>query len=137
MAGIKFPDLVPSSRRYKPGKRPETVFESQDGAVTFIRFGHKRVDSELQMEFRNIQDTDAASIIRVYNQTEEEDDSWIYFPFGMNNALGGMEQDLDDMVENGQGTLRYRFDGPPQVTSVYPGVSTVSCKFIGRLFGVA
>ena len=134
MAAIKFPDLVPSSRSYRPGQRPETTFQSQDGAVSFIRFGHWRVDSELQMEFRNLRDEWAAEIIDVYNQSQAEDDSWIFFPFTDKNALSGMHSALLPKIENGSGILRYRFDGPPQLTSVYPGITTVSCQFIGRLY---
>ena len=134
MAAIKFPDLVPSSRSYRPGQRPETTFQSQDGAVSFIRFGHWRVDSELQMEFRNLRDEWAEEILDVYNRTQDEEDSWIYFPFTKKSGLGGIDSGLQEKIENGQGTLRYRFDGPPQLTSVFPGVTTVSCRFIGRLF---
>jgi hypothetical protein len=31
--------------------------------------------------------------------------------------------------------LRYRFDGPPTVTSVRPGRSNVQCKFVACLDG--
>ena len=32
-------------------------------------------------------------------------------------------------------TLRYRFDGPPTLTSVKPGISNVQCKFVACLDG--
>ena len=36
-----FPQLTPSSRSYKPGKVPETVFASQNGSTTFVQFGNQ------------------------------------------------------------------------------------------------
>ena len=60
----------------------------------------------------------------------------IYVTFDIGHGLDGMKDGLRHMqIENGKGTLRYRYDGPPEVVSVYPGVSSVSCSFIGYLYG--
>ena len=129
--GILFPQLTPSRRKYTPGERPSTVFEAQNGATTVIEFGTQQVNAKLELEFRNITDDNAASIIANYNSVV--DDEWV--KFNSTRALGGMDSKLYDIVQKGDDKLRWRYDGPPEITSVYPGVSTVACKFVGYFYG--
>ena len=63
---IDFPEIVPSSRSYKPGKRVESQFKGQDGSTTFVQFGYIFVDAELQLQFKNIPDSKAAEILENY-----------------------------------------------------------------------
>ena len=126
-----FPKLIPSSRQYKPGKLPETVFEAQNGATTFVQFGNQFVNAELSMTFKNIQDDEAAQIIDHYHSVTEND--WVRFDG--DRGIGGLSQKLYNAYERGDGTLRWRYRNPPQVTSVYPGISTVACTFTGFFYG--
>lgn len=130
--GILFPQITPSSRSYKPGERPRTTFQAQNGAVTLVEFGTQQVNAELQLGFRNITDEVAAEIINHYNLIVE--DEWVRFDGA--RGLGGLGTNLYNAVEKGDDKLRWRYDGPPEITSVYPGVSTVSCRFIGYFYGV-
>ena len=132
MAARDFPDITPSSRSYRPGRQPETVFKAQNGASTVIAFGTRFVDAELDMEFKNISDQ-AANDILVHYQTVRNDD---FAVFGNDNSLGGMSRNLRASMQTGMELLRYRYKEPPRIESVYPGVSTVRCSFIGLLYGV-
>ena len=133
-----FPDIVPSSRSYKPGKRVESQFKGQDGSTTFVQFGYIFIDAELRLEFRNIHDNEAADILRYYYLVQGDD--WLAFDRNKNElpvgGWGGTSKDLFDVVKGGYTHLRWRFASPPQITSVYPGRSTVSCEFTGFLYGV-
>lgn len=131
MPARPFPTLTPTSRSYKPGRVPETVFTSQNGSSTFIQFGGAFVNAELSLTFANISDQDAADILQHYSSVVGDD----RVTFGDNKGFGGMGAKLQGKMEDGTGLLKYRYDGPPQVTSVYPGVSTVTCQFIGYLMG--
>lgn len=131
MPARPFPTLTPTARSYKPGRVPETVFTSQNGSSTFIQFGGAFVNAELSLTFANISDQDAADILQHYSSVVGDD----RVTFGDNKAFGGMGAKLQGKMEDGTGLLKYRYDGPPQVTSVYPGVSTVTCQFIGYLMG--
>lgn len=131
MANRPFPGLIPTSRSYTPGRVPETVFTAQNGSTTFVQFGGAFVNAELDMEFRNIRDVDAAAILAHYASVIADD--WV--TFSASHGLGGMTEALLAQVQDGRTLLRYRYDGPPKVTSVYPGVSTVQCSFIGYLYG--
>ena len=129
--GILFPQIQPSSRSYQPGERPRTVFQSQNGSTTLVEFGSQQVDAQLQLQFRNITDDKAASIINHYNSIVE--DEWVRFDGA--RGMGGMDTSLYNAVQKGDDKLRWRYDGPPEITSVYPGVSTVACKFVGYFYG--
>ena len=131
MPARPFPQLTPTGRSYKPGRIPETVFTSQNGASSFIQFGGAFVNAELSLTFANISDQDAADILQHYSSVVGDD----RVTFGDNKGFGGMGAKLQGKLEDGTGLLKYRYDGPPQVTSVYPGISTVTCQFIGYLMG--
>ena len=85
-----------------------------------------------QLTFTNISDQDAADILQHYSSVVGDD----RVTFGDNKGFGGMGAKLQGKLEDGTGLLKYRYDGPPQVTSVYPGISTVTCQFIGYLWAL-
>jgi len=131
--GLFFPELSPTSRRYKAPRYPETVFQAQNGAVTFIQFGQQQVNAELDLVFRNITDEDALLILKHYESIT--DNNWV--KFSNTRGLAGMDSDLSSHLPQGNDTkkLRWRYAGSPEITSVYPGISTVSCKFVGVFYG--
>jgi len=131
MAVRRFPALTPTGRKYTPGRLPETRFQSQNGAITFVQFGGYFVNAKLELTFENVRDEDAQAILVHYRSTVADD----YVTFDKNHGLGGMTDNLITQVDTGKDTLRYRYDGPPEVVSVFPGVSSVSCSFIGYLYG--
>ena len=139
---VPFPSelCAPTSRRYTPGELPKTTFRAQNGATSFVYFGREHVDARLELTYANIIDAQAAAIIRHYEDLIE--DQFVTFEGSITNVYRGMTGDvakpttLRGAVEDGLKTLRWKYDGPPQITSVYPGVSTVQCRFIGYLYGV-
>ena len=131
MTGRRFPELTPTGRSYKPGRVSETVFTGQNGSTTFVQFGGAFVNAELELEFRNIRDSDAAAVLAHYASVVGDD----YVTFNDNHGFGGIDSALQAQMADGKGMLRYRYDGPPEVVSVYPGISSVRCSFIGYLYG--
>ena len=131
MTTFAFPNLKPSSRSYEPGTYPQTEFQAQNGAKTIIRYGNRRFDSKLHLVFENIPDADAVSILQHYENVMYAWNDILFLP---NTAAAGADASLALYFrERGLSGLRYRYDGPPKVTSVYPGFSTVSCTFVGVL----
>ena len=133
---ITFPNIKPSSRSYTPGTYPQTEFVAQNGAKTVLRYGNKKVDAKLSLGFINITDAQANEILEKY---EEVNSVYDYVSFGLTNGLAGINNNnlifkIDEADPNGV-KLRYRFDGPPTVTSVRPGRSNVQCKFVACLDG--
>ena len=139
MADFKFfPNIKPASRTFTPGKYPQTEFVAQNGAKTVLRYGNKKVDAKLTLGFTNITDSQANEILDLY---EEVNSDYDYIIFSLPNAMAGIEDNslLYKQVganEDGNAVrLRYRFDGPPTVTSVMSGRSNVQCKFVACLDG--
>ena len=128
----QFPTIKPTSRSYSPGTYPSTDFESLDGTKTHLRFGNKRVNATLQLGFSNISDDDAALILDNYVEVNGE---WNYVTFNRGFATSGMEpSDLYNYVrETGGSGLKWRYSGPPTVTSTFKGRSNVSCSFVACL----
>ena len=137
MAVIRsFPTIKPSSRSYTPGTYPQVEFVAQNGAKTVLRYGNKKVDAKLSLGFTNITDSQASEILDLY---EEVNSDYDYISFTSANALAGINSSslINNMAEKDSNgvKLRYRFDGPPSVSSVRPGRSNVQCKFVACLDG--
>ena len=130
-----FPNIKPSSRNYTPGVYPQTEFESQNGAKVVMRYGDKQVNAKLSLGFTNITDSQANEILDLYENINSDYD---YITFTTSNALTGIEDNnlvKKQAEKDGSFKLRYRFDGPPTVSSVLPGISNVQCKFVACLDG--
>ena len=143
MSNIRdFPNIKPASRSYTPGSYPQVEFVAQNGAKTVLRYGNKKVDAKLTLGFTNITDSQANEILNLY---EEVNSDYDFINFPSSSALVGVADPpsltstlQDKMAEkdsSGNTLLRYRFDGPPTVTSVRPGRSNVQCKFVACLDG--
>ena len=136
-----FPAVLPapSSRTYSPGDYPQVEFEAQNGVKTVIRYGKNRTGSLLTLTYNNISDDLAGHIIANYVAVMSVYD---YVDFEDSKAMDGIE---DTAAGSGFALRKYmkespefsaqkwRYDGPPEVTSVVPGRSNVQCKFVACL----
>ena len=126
-----FPDIKPTSRRYSPGTYPSTDFESLDGTKTHLRFGNKRVNATLQLGFSNISDQKAAEILDHYKEVNKD---WNYVDFSRGHMYAGVKWDsLQNYLKETESGLKWRYSGPPTVTSTFKGLSNVSCSFVACL----
>ena len=132
-----FPTIRPSSRTFTPGRYPQTEFVAQNGAKTVIRYGNKQVDAKLTLGFTNITDAEVNEILGKY---EEVNSVYNFIHFPLNSGLAGINvltfrRTVGARDQSDNTLLRYRFDGPPTVTSVRPNRSNVQCKFVACLDG--
>jgi hypothetical protein len=136
-----FPAVKPTSRSYKPGTYPSTTFESLDGTKTHLRFGNKRVNATLTLGFSNISDADAFLILENYRLVNSV---WDYVTFNSESGLAGVGGTGHTMPDGSLGNLaaymdeapsglKWRYSGPPSVTSSFKGKSNVSCSFVACL----
>ena len=129
MAQFKPTNITPSTRSYSPGEYPQVEFEAQNGVKTVIRYGKNRTGSSLSLGFDNILDSDAAAILKNY---EDINSIWDEVSFTGTNVINGADSTLQSyLIERTE--LKWRYDGPPEATSVYPGRSNVECKFVACL----
>jgi hypothetical protein len=127
-----FPALVPSGRSYTPGVFPEQQFQSQNGSVIRVRYGNQRHSSSLSLTFANISDGNAASILQNYVNVMNDDN---YVEFTTDNVAAGALPVLVPWIRETNSLLKWKYASPPSVQSVKPGLSTVTCEFIGELEG--
>ena len=132
MTPVSFPALVPSSRLYEPGVFPETQFQAQNGAVVRVRYGNQRTGSRLSLTFANITDQKASLILQNYVDVMSGDN---YADFTDNNVAAGASENLRPWIQETNSLLKWKYASPPSVTSVKPGLSTVTCEFTGELEG--
>ena len=132
MTAVSFPALVPSSRSYEPGVFPETQFQAQNGAVVRVRYGNQRAGSRLSLTFANITDTNASLILQNYVDVMSGDN---YAEFTVSNIAAGASENLTPWIRETNSLLKWKYASPPSVTSVKPGLSTVTCEFTGELEG--
>ena len=129
MAQFKPINITPSTRSYSPGTYPQVEFEAQNGVKTVIRYGKYRTGSTLSLGFNNILDSDAAAILQTY---EDINSIWDEVNFTGTDVVKGADSTLKSyLIERTE--LKWRFDGPPMVTSSFPGRSNVECKFVACL----
>ena len=127
----QFPTIKPTSRSYSPGTYPSTDFESLDGTKTHLRYGNKRVNATLQLGFSNISDADAALILANYENVNSD---WNYVTFNRGYATSGVtDTSLLAYLKESGSSLKWRYSGPPSVTSSFKGKSNVSCSFVACL----
>jgi hypothetical protein len=134
---VDFPSIKPTSRTYTPGKYPQVEFVAQNGAKSVLRYGNKPVDAKLTLGFTNITDSQANEILQKY---EEVNSVYKFIHFPSDSSMAGIEDEtlrfrFQERDTSDNTLLRYRFDGPPTVTSVRPGRSNVQCKFVACLDG--
>ena len=140
---IPFPYITPSTRVYTAGEYPTKYFEAVNGATTAIRYGNRRHRSKLQATFEGIPEEKALEILNCYKDTME---NWDYIRFNRGDdgigGRGGMWEGISNqtLIENwyqenfmNASQTYWRFESPPVVTSLYPGVCSVSCSFISYL----
>ena len=126
-----FPQIKPTSRSYSAGTYPSTNFESLDGTKTHLRYGNKRVNATLTLGFSNITDADAALILDNY---EDVNSVWDYVTFDRGYATSGVtDTSLLAYLKESGSSLKWRYSGPPTVTSTFKGLSNVSCSFVACL----
>ena len=136
-----FPNIKPTSRSFTPGRYPSTDFESLDGTKTHIRYGNKRVNATLTLSFSNISDGAAGLILAHYDDVMADYD---FVKFTSDNGTAGIVDPnsgyfLTKEIAGDDGTgrtrlgLKWRYSGPPSVTSTFKGMSNVSCSFVACL----
>ena len=132
----KFPNLTPTARSFDLGQFPQTMFEAQNGATSVIRYSNKRVNATLSLTFKNLKNNKVDNILDHYISVN---DDWDYVFFAHDSAaLEGLNVqygNLKQYIKGQPGGLRWRYTESPKVTSVFPGVSTVECKFNAYLDG--
>lgn len=125
-----FPTLAPSSRQFSLGEFPVKTFRAMDGYEVRLLYGSKLTKNQMSLTYNAIPDQSAELFIKHY---EDMRGSFEAFEFvdqkGPKTGWGADPQFI--------GAARYgnkwRYEKPPTITSVRPGVSNVSVSLVAAL----
>jgi hypothetical protein len=127
---MPFPDLVPTARAFESGDYPVRTFKAQNGAETRILYGSNRTNMKLSLTYANIFDDVAEQFLDHYDEVQG---TFQTFDIGDRDfARGGWEGTPSALGPKASGN-KYRYENPPQVVQVRPGVSSVTVNLIGVL----
>lgn len=129
---MAFPELVPTSRSFESGDYPIKTYKAQNGAETRILYGSNRTNMKLSLSYTNITDANAELFLDHYDEMKG---TFTTFTIGRDFTKKGWEGNRDAIGAETFGNS-YRYEGPPQMTQVRPGISTVTVNLIGIIDSV-
>jgi hypothetical protein len=122
-----FPALSPSSRNFTPPEYALSKYKTINGAKSRRLWASQPGGGTLDLEFVNINDDDAESILASHDIARGAAND-VILP---DAVLWGAEGDLLAYMRS-PGGQAWAFDGPPEVQSVKQGISTVRVKLAAR-----
>jgi len=124
---MPFPSLQPTTRTYDGGDFPVRTYRAQSGAESRILYGSRRTGMKLDLAFENITDAQAEQFLDHYDETKGTYTTFT-LPASAFSGWSGNKDAIDAATANS-----WRYDGPPQVSNVRPGISSVQIKLVGVL----
>ena len=126
-----FPSITPTARRFTAPTWPTNTQRSQSGVITRRLWGSKPANATLSLQFSNVSDDEAATILAAYDDAKGSTDT-LTLPF---QIFSGMSNTLKGETDGSAASLQWSFaeGSPPQVESVAPGISSVSVNLTGEL----
>ena len=124
---MAYPTLQPTGRDFDPGSYPVKTFRAQSGAESRILYGSKRVDQVLQLTYDNITDSQAEQFVTHFDEVKGT-----YLTFTLPSAVRAGWAASSATLDAVSGAA-WRYDAPPSISSVKPGISSVQVKLVGVL----
>jgi hypothetical protein len=130
---MAFPTIKPTSRNFNAGDWPVKIFRTQAGTESRILYGNQRSGQTLELSYQNITDATAELFLDHYNEVRGT-----YGTFGLGDIAAGQGARSGwsgnyDALGAGASGASYRYEEPPRVEAVKPGISNVSIKLIAVL----
>lgn len=123
-----FPSYIPTRRNFTPGIFSQKSFRTLGGTVAKRTFGNVAYGAKLELEFTNIIDDKVQAIIAHY-QYQTQRNQRFRLP---DTVIAGMNVSLAASVK-AVSTLRWEYESPPAIESIFPGISVVSLTLIGEI----
>lgn len=121
---MSFPDFTPSARNYEPSTWPVKTFQTMNGAEVRILYGDTPSSAKLKLTYANVSDSTAQQFLDHFQQMKG---TFLTFALGSNTANGWKGGSLPGV---GASQQRWRYESPPSVASVRPGISTVDVMLL-------
>jgi len=125
---MSFPEITPTSRRVDLGQWPVKTYNAQNGAEVRLLYGNRRTKLKMDLSYSNITDLEAEQFLAHYKSVNGTFET---FDLGANSkVIEGWHGDSSTLTGSDSGNS-WRYDGPPVIDSVRPGVSNVSVTLAG------
>jgi hypothetical protein len=125
---MNYPEIRPSSRQIDPGGWPVKTYNAQDGAEVRLLYGNRRTQMKLGLAYQNISDSEAELFFQHFESVKGTFET---FDLTGNTAVSAGWDGASSVI-TGQGSgNRWRYDAPPTIENVRPGVSNVSVSLVG------
>lgn len=124
---MAYPSHKPTARNFTAGDYSYKTFKSQSGKETRILYGDKRTGMTLSLNYDNITDTAADDFIAHYDEVKGGFSTFT-LPAEIRAGWSGNSSAIDVPTGN-----NWRYDGPPSITAIRPGISSVTVKLVGVL----
>ena len=136
MATANFPEIKPTSRRFRMGDIPSTTYTSLSGAVFRRAYGNKKTGYTLDLTFENISDitelrTFSGTTNQILNHYESVNGTFKSFSL-TNTTFSGMGTGVRSRIK-APSNVKWRYASPPEVRAVYSDISTVTVKLIAEI----
>ena len=119
------PQYIPTSRSLGLGNFPVKTYRSQNGAEMRLLYGDKRTNMTMQLSYQNVADSVAQEFVEHFIVTEG---TFKCFAIGTASRDGWSQ--ADKYMGASEWGNEWRYSKPPQLTSVYPGVSSVTVELV-------
>jgi hypothetical protein len=131
MKAEQLPSVTPTSRTFTPGIIPQTVFEAQNGATSFVRFGNVPIQSRLQLVYQNIDEATAYKFAAKYNLCITTDQGIRINE--KNKAVSDIKDPMlmGELVRGVDDGLMWLFERPPAIEAVLSGRYNVTIDLVG------
>ena len=126
---MAFPSIPPTGRVFDPGDFANTKYRSNSGAEFRILYGSKRTGMKMQLSYQNITDAQAEQFLDHFHSMQGTFQQF-ELTDGANSIKSGWKGSSNAIGAVAWGS-QWRYESAPQLTSVYPGVSTVTVNLIG------
>jgi len=129
---VAFPNIEPTSRNFVAPRWPTTGLTTQSGVTTRRLWGSRPTQAQLQLQFNNITDDNAALIVGAYNEAQGAITD-LTLPNAIFNGASTNLRGWLDTTSTGAGMLWFFAEDPPTVESVAPNRSSVRVNLVAEL----
>lgn len=124
---MAYPSLKPTSRNFSAGDYSYKTFKSQSGKEVRILYGDKRTGMTLDLSYENVTDSAADDFVAHYDEVKGGFSTFT-LPSEVRAGWSGTASAIDVPTGN-----NWRYESPPSITAVRPGISNVTVKLVGVL----
>jgi hypothetical protein len=130
----QFPEIKPTTRKFKMGDTPSTTYTSLSGAIFKRSFGNVKTNYTLDLTFKNIPDSTTEnfkSTEAILTHYEGADGTFSSFTIP-DLVFAGVNSNVKGYIQAPTG-IKWRYSRPPEVQSVQSNLSTVTVSLIGEI----